>query len=78
MKAKLIDVADLKKTDAEKQAEALLQQLFQEGNKKAIEVVLNDKETPRKVNNIFRRAAETLGKEIRIRSKEGRTIILVK
>ena len=79
MKARLMDVADLKKTQAEREAELLLQEMFQNTNgKKAIEVVLEQAETPRKINHIFRKAAATIGKEIRIRSKEGRVIIQVK
>jgi len=79
MKARIVDVADLKKTQAEREAEILLQGLLQhKDDKKAIEVILEQAETPRKVNRIFRRAAASLGKEIRIRSKEGRVIIRVK
>ena len=79
MKARIVDVADLKKTQAEKEAELLLQEIFQQkDNKKAIEVLLERAETPRKINRIFRSAAATLGKEVRIRSKEGRVIIRVK
>ena len=79
MKARVVDVADLKKTQAEKEAELLLQELLQKKDgSKAIEVILEPSETPRKINRIFRRAADSLGKEIRCRSREGRVIIRVK
>lgn len=79
MKAQIVNVIDLKKTQAEKEAELLLQELLSsKDDAKAIEVLLEGKETPRKVNHIFRKAAAVLGKEIRIRSKEGRVIIRIK
>lgn len=80
MKARIVDVADLKKTQAEKEAELLLKEFLQgkDNNKKAIEVILEAKETPRKINRIFRKAAATLGNEISCRSREGRVIIRVK
>lgn len=79
MKARIVDVADLKKTQAEREAELLIQEMFQnKDGKKAIEVVLEQSETPRKVNRIFRKAAANLGKEIRIRTKDGRIQVMVK
>lgn len=79
MKAQIVNVTDLKKTQAEKEAELLLQELLSgKDGTKAIEVLLEQKETSRKINHIFRKAAATLGKEIRTQSKEGRVIIRIK
>lgn len=79
MKAKLVSITDLKKTVAEREAEQLLSQLMQQNDQtKAIEVTLESPETPRKVNRIFRRAAESLGKTISTRTREGRVIIRLK
>lgn len=77
MKAKIVTVADLKKTVAEREAEQLLSQL-ENSKDKAIEVILESAETPRKVSRIFRKAAETLGKTITARTREGRLIIQLK
>ena len=79
MKAKIVSIADLKKTVAEREAEQLLSQLAQQNDpKKAIEVTLDPPETPRKINRVFRKAAETLGKTITIRTREGRAVIRLK
>ena len=79
MKAHIIDARELKKTQAEREAELLLKELAQnKDGEKAIEIVLEQKETPRKINHIFRKAATTLGKEIRARTKEGKVIIRLK
>lgn len=79
MKAKIVSLTDLKKTVAEREAEQLLTQLVQQKEQnKAIEVTLQSPETPRKVNRIFRKAAETLGKTITTRTREGRVIIRLK
>ncbi len=79
MKAKIVSITDLKKTVAEREAEELLTQLVQKSDDdKAIEVVLESPETPRKINRIFRKAAETLGKTITTRTREGRVIIRLK
>ena len=79
MKAKIVSVTDLKKTVAEREAEQLLEHLIQQNdNDKAIEIVLEKPETSRKVNKIFRKAAETLGKTITTRTREGRLIIRLK
>lgn len=77
MKAKIVSLIDLKKTVAEREAEQLLTQLA-DSKDKAIEVILESAETPRKINRIFRKAAETLGKTITARTREGRTIIRLK
>ena len=77
MKAKIVSLIDLKKTVAEREAEQLLEQLANSKDK-AIEVTLESPETPRKINRIFRKAAETLGKTITARTREGHIIIRVK
>ena len=79
MKAKIVSVTDLKKTVAEREAEQLLTQLSQQQDpNRAIEVILESPETPRKVSRIFRKAAETLGKTITTKTREGRLIIRIK
>ena len=76
MKAKIVSLTDLKKTVAEREAEQLLTQLMQQNSPdKAIEVVLESPETPRKISRIFRKAANNLGKTIKARRREGRLII---
>lgn len=77
MKAKIVTIADLKKTVAEREAEQLLAQLANSKDK-AIEVILESAETPRKVSRIFRKAAQTVGKTVVARTKEGRLIITLK
>lgn len=78
MKAKIVSITDLKKTVAEREAEQLLKQLAQSDPDKAIEVTLERAETPRKINRIFRKAAQTLGKTIHMRTREGHIIIRLK
>ena len=78
MKAKIVSLIDLKKTVAEREAERLLTQLSQGSQDNVIEVTLQKPETSRKVNQIFRKAAETLGKTITIKTREGRAIIHLK
>ncbi len=75
MKAKLIDLEELKKKPEQREAEQLLTQLIPG---KAIEVTLVGDETPRKVSRLYRRAAESLNKEIRVMTKEGKIIITLK
>jgi len=77
MKAKIVNIADLKKTVAEREAERLLAELA-DSKDKAIEVILESAETPRKLSRIFRKAAQTLGKTITARAKEGRLYIRLK
>ena len=79
MKAKIVSIADLRKTLAEREAEQLLAQLANQNDpKKAIEVTLESAETPRRISRVFRRAAETLGKTVTTRTKEGRLIVRLK
>ena len=75
MKARIIDISELKKKPEQREAEQLLNQL---SPSKAIEVTLSEKETPRKVSRIYRRAAEDLGKTIRVATKEGKIIVTLK
>lgn len=77
MKAKIVNVTDLKKTVAEREAEQLLAQLA-DSKDKAIEVILESAETPRKISRIFRKAAQTLGKTITAKTREGRLFIQLK
>ncbi|MBA7644676.1 hypothetical protein ES703_52421 [subsurface metagenome] len=77
MKAKIVSITDLKKTVAEREAEQLLTQVVNSEGK-AIEVTLESAETPRKINRIFRKAAESLGRTITARTREGRVIIRLK
>ena len=75
MKARIVDLAELKKRPEQREAEQLLTQL---SPGKAIEVTLAGDETPRKVSRLYRRAAESLGKEIRVMTKEGKIIVTLK
>lgn len=75
MKAKIVDLAELKKKPQEREAEQFLNQL---GPDKAIEVTLTGEETPRKVSRLYRKAATRLGKEVRVISKEGKIFVTLK
>lgn len=75
MKAQIVKIADLKKTRAEFEAERLLLEL---NSDKAIKVSLQGSETPRKINRIFRKAAEAMGKTITARTKNGTVVIRLK
>lgn len=75
MKAKIIDVEELKKKPEQREAEQFLSQL---SPGKAIEVTLTEQETPRKVSHLYRKAAGNLGKDIRVMTKEGKVIVSLK
>lgn len=75
MKAKIIDIEELKKKPELREAEQLLNQLT---TGKAIEVTLTEKETPRKVSRLYRKAAGNLGKQVRVMTKEGRVFVSLK
>ena len=75
MKAKIVDISELKKNPQERDAEQYLSQLR---NDNAIEVTLTGKDTVRKVARIYRKVAKTMNKDIRLRSREGRTFITLR
>ena len=75
MKARIVDLAEIKKKPEQREAEQLLTQL---SPGKVIEVTLAGDETPRKVSRLYRKAAESLGKEIRVMTKEGKIIVTLK
>ena len=72
VKARIIDLEDLKKKPEQREAEQLLTQL---SPGKAIEVTLSGDETPRKVSRLYRKAASNVGKAIRVMTKEGKVIV---
>lgn len=74
MKARIVDVAELKKTPEEREAEELLKQL---GTGKAIEITLAGDETPRTVARLYRVSAKRLQKEIRVRTIEKGAKVIV-
>lgn len=75
MKARIIDIAELKKRPEEREAQDLLNQLNPE---KAIEITLTGQETTRKAARIYRKVAQSLGKDIRVNTKEGKIIVRLK
>ena len=75
MKARIIDLEDLKKSPEQREAEQLITQLTPG---KGIEVTLAAGETSRKASRVYRKAAVKLGKEVRAMTKEGRVIISLK
>ena len=79
MKIEIVSLMDLKKTKNEREAEEKLKELMSEANQdKALRVVLEKPETPRKINRIFRKAAEAMGKKITAKTKEDTVIIRLK
>ena len=67
MKARIVDMAELKKKPEVREAEDLLQQLT---GGKAIEVTVTGSDTVRKTARLFREAAKTLQKEVRVTTRE--------
>ena len=63
MKTRIVDLADLKMTSEEREAEDLLNQL-EPG--KAIEITLTENERPKKVSRLYRDTAKRLKKYVRI------------
>ena len=75
MKARIIDVSELKKKPEEREAEQLLEQLTLG---KAIELIPSGNETPRRLARLFRDAAKRVQKEIRVTTKDkGQKLIIV-
>ena len=75
LKAKIVDIAELKKNPQERVAEQYLSKLT---NNNAIEVTLTGKDTIRKVARIYRKMAKVVGKNIRVRASEGRAFITLR
>ena len=75
MKARIIDLAELKKRPEQRDAEQLLTQLTAG---KVIEVTLSENDTPRKVSHLYRKAADSVGKDVRVMTKEGKVIVSLK
>jgi len=75
MEAKIIKLSELKKTPEEREAERLVSQLDAVN---AIEVALGPSDSPRKVTSLFRRAAKTLGKQIRIRRRDDKVYVVLR
>lgn len=79
MKVEIVSLVDLKKTKNEREAEEKLKELMSEANQdKALRIVLEKPETPRKINRIFRKAAQTMGREITARTRGDSVIIKLK
>ena len=74
MKARIVDLAEVKKTPEEREAEELLAKL---SPGKAIEITLTGGETPKRVARLYREAARRLRKGIRIETLERGAKLLV-
>ena len=74
MKARIVDIAEIKMTLEEREAEELLNQLVPG---KAIEITLTGDDTPKKVARIYRYTAKRLRKWVRIENMERGTKLLV-
>ena len=74
MKARIIPIADLKKTTEELEAERLLTQLSDD---KAIEVTLEN-HSARTIRRAFTKAATNEGMVIRMQTKEDRVYVVLK
>lgn len=74
MKARIVDLAELKRKPEEREAEELLTQL---SAGKAIEVVLTGNETARRIARLYRDAARKLQKEVRVTTREKGTKVIV-
>lgn len=74
IKARVIDESELKKSSAERQAEALLHRL---DDGKAIEVELNGS-SARTIRRTFSKAASNLGIAIKVRAKDDKVYILLR
>ena len=75
MRTRIIDIAELKKKPEEREAEQFLNQLSPD---KAIEVTPIGQETPRKVARLYRKVARNLGKDIRVRTRGEKVIVILK
>ena len=74
MKARIVDIAEIKKTPEEREAEELLNQL-EPG--KAIEISLGEGDTPKKVARLYRYTAKRLRKMVRIDTWDRGTKLLI-
>ena len=74
MKARIVDIAEVKKTPEEREAEELLSQL---APGKAIEITLTGNDTPKRIARLYRYTAKRLRKYVRIETIEKGTKLLV-
>ena len=63
MKARIVDIDEIKKTPEEREAEELIGQLVPG---KAIEITLTEGETPKRITRLYRYAAKNLRTRVRI------------
>ena len=75
MKARIVDIAELKRKPEEREAEELLNQL---SPGKAIEITLTGNETARTIARLYRNTAKNLQKEVRVTTKDkGAKVIVI-
>ena len=74
MKARIVDVAEIRKTPEEREAEELLNQL---GPGKAIEIALGNGDTPKRIGRLYRCTAKNMGKMVRIETMDKGKKLLV-
>ena len=74
MKTRIVNIADVKKTAEEREAEEPLNQL---APGKAIEITLTGNDTPKRVARLYRYAAKRLRKFVRIETIEKGAKLLV-
>ena len=74
MKARIVDIEEIKKTADEREAEELLNQL---GPGKAIEITLADNDTPKKIARLFRHTSKRLRKYVRIETMDNGARLLI-
>ena len=67
MKARIVDIAEVRKSPEERETEQLLNQL---SPGKAIEITLTENETPKKIIRLYRHVSKRMRKMVRIETKD--------
>ena len=74
MKARIVDIAEVRKSPEEREAEQLLNQL---SPGKAIEITLTENETPKKIIRLYRHVSKRMRKTVRIETMDHGAKLLV-
>ena len=74
MKARIVDIAEVRKSPEEREAEQLLNQL---SSGKAIEITLTENETPKKIIRLYRYVSKRMRKTVRIETMDRGAKLLV-
>ena len=74
MKARIVDIAEVRKTPEEREAEELLGQL---GPGRAIEISLGNGDTPKRIGRLYRCTAKNMRKMVRVETMDKGKKLLV-